>query len=137
MIAPNKLIGNVTSLQNFSTPGQAGVITTHHGAILEANAETALLLNMASHDAMRNALIMSYAHRASVRGMHEAIKRMTKSNNYESKDLKLRPRSGIPFQANIKARVIVRNEGMFLIFWELSNAEVVKPSGEWNLKTGT
>lgn len=137
MIAPNKLIGNVTSLANLSKPGYASVITTHYGVIIEANSEAATLLNAISGVAMTNALLVSYAHRASAQGMRNAFNHLKKFDSFESNTLKLRPRSGIPFLADIKGRVIARTEGIFLVFWELRNAEVVQPSGEWFFNTGT
>ncbi len=124
MEAPIKLIGNVSYLNAHQRPGKAGIITTGYGSILEGNEDAAALLNVPSGKSMRNALIVSYAHRNSVQDFREQLKLMQKKDFLATNLLVLRPRGGVPFKANVTAKVIARSNQIVLIFWELSAASL-------------
>lgn len=135
MATPTKLIGDFLNLKRIQTPGKAGLITNQYGSILEANAESAELFNISSTAAMRNALIVSYAHRDSVMGFRKLLNQISKCDNLESNNLRMRPRGGIPFKSHIKSRVLAKANNISVIFWEIVNIDILtNPSGEWDFK---
>ncbi len=135
MEAPIKLIGNVGYLNTYQKPGKAGIVTTAHGSILEANDEAAKLFNVTSSRAMKNVPIVSYAHRSSAQDFRDALNRFKFSDHFDSSLLVLRPRGGTPFKANVVGKIIARGQQIVLIYWEVSAAMVVRPSGTHTLKT--
>jgi hypothetical protein len=131
MEAPIKLIGNVGYLNTYQKPGKAGIVTTGYGSILEANDEAAKLFNVTSSRAMKNVPIVSYAHRSSARDFRALLNGFRSADHLDSNLLVLRPRSGVPFKANVIGKVIARGQRIVLIFWEVSVESAVT-----NLKTG-
>ena len=134
METPIKLIGNVGYLNTYQKPGKASIVTTGYGTILEANDDAAKLLNVVSSRSMKNVQIVSYAHRSSARDFRTLLNRSSYSDHLSSNLLVLRPRSGVPFKANVTAKVIARGNRIVLLFWEVS-AESVATSVSTNLKT--
>ncbi len=137
MIAPTKLIGDMSKLKNLVKPGRAGIITNSYGSILEANAEAAELFNVSSAGAMRNLLLVSYVHRASVSLFRNGLKQLRSCKSFESNgDIRIRPRGGKDeFKALIKSRVIAVGNNIVIMVWEVSDANAVAhPSGMYDMK---
>ncbi len=124
MESPIKILGNVSYLNAHQRPGKAGIVTTGHGSILEGNDEAARLLNVISARSMRNAPIVSYAHRSSAQVFREQLNLLKTQDSLVTNLLVLRPRGGVPFRANVTAKVIARGNQILLIFWEISAASL-------------
>jgi len=128
MGAPIKLIGNyngdISYLNAYGRPGKAGIVTTGHGSILEANDEAAKLFNVISAKAMKNVLIVSYAHRSSVQNFKSYLHSAKNVDSFSTDLLVLRPRGGVPFKAAVSAKVIARGQQIVLLYWEVSVATI-------------
>lgn len=137
MTAPTKLIGEMVSLANLVKPGRAGIITNSYGSILEANAEAAELFNVGSAGAMRNLLLVSYVHRASVNLFRDGLKQLRACKSFDSKgDIRFRLRGGKgEFKSLIRSRVIANGNNIAIMVWEISDANaIINPSGMYDMK---
>ncbi len=128
MEAPINMIGDISYLNVYGHPEKAGVVTTGHGAILEANDAAAKLLNVSFGKVMKNVPIVSYAHRSSAQVFREKLRELKTADSITTDRLVLRPRSGIAFKALVTAKVIARGRQIIVVYWELSRADVATAS---------
>ncbi len=128
MNASDKPIGKTISLNTLVASGKAGIITSHYGSILEANAEAAELFNVSSAGAMRNLLLVSYVHRASVNKFRESLNQLRTEKAFSSNgEIRFRARGGKgEFQGLIKSRVLAATNLISILVWEISDAGSIR-----------
>lgn len=111
-------------VKDFHANPLAGVITNGHGQILEVNEPIAKLMSVEDTRSLTGKLLVSFVHRKYVRSFQELIRKISDSGSGSSKELWLRPRGSLPFQASLNAHVVMRHNALVIIRWDIANVNV-------------